>query len=105
MALPKADLAESDVHAIRALLRFEASPDEQMRAMTAILSKMCRRGDSPMLSEGPDRDIFAMIGRHQIGVMITACNTEERLLEAIAADASKVRKPPPKRGTRHDPKS
>lgn len=85
MALPKANLSEAEVHAIRALLEGTASAQQQVAGMAAIVAKMCRRFDTPYI-EGNTADTHVMIGRHQIGTMITACNTEETLEAARNRD-------------------
>jgi hypothetical protein len=94
--LPKPDLTELEVLAIKSLLEFRATSDEQRHAVTAILAKVCRRGDSPYVADGPDRDVFTMIGRHQVGVMITSAADPITLAIAIQADKDRANPPPPK---------
>jgi hypothetical protein len=81
MALPEPKFEEADVHSIRALLLGTASADQQRRGMRFILEEICRIFDSPYVSKGEDRESFVMVGRHQVGVIITSTQTP-RVLEA-----------------------
>jgi hypothetical protein len=86
MALPEPNFTEADVHAIRATLRGEASADQQRRAMKFVLEGICHIFDSPYVANGLDRESFVMLGRHQVGVIITSTQTERVLEEARARD-------------------
>ncbi len=86
MALPKPQFTEADVHAIRALLRGEATADQQRRAMRVILEDVCHIYDSPYVADGSDRESFVMMGRHQVGVIVTSAQTARVLEEARAHD-------------------
>jgi hypothetical protein len=101
MALPSADLTEIEVLAIRAFLSGSADHAAQVTAANAILRKMCRIFDSPYVANGSDRDSFVMLGRHQIGVLITSAQTAETLEAARARDLEKL-KPQSNGGIRHN---
>lgn len=101
MTLPNPDFTEADVHAVRALISGAASADQQRRAMRFILQGICRIYDSPYVAGGIDRESFVMIGRHQVGILITSTQTEQTLEAARASDLAKTRKPSTPRGTRH----
>lgn len=90
MALPTTDFTEADVHAIRDLLVGRASSDQQIRAMRFILGDICHIYDSPYVSSGLDRESFVMIGRHQVGVLITSTQTPRVLEEARANDIKRA---------------
>lgn len=92
MALPEPVTTEDDVHAIRALIAGTATPDQQRRGMRWIGEQCCQIFSSPYVARGSDRDTFVMIGRHQVGVMISHCQTEQALEVARAAAAAKARK-------------
>lgn len=100
MALPKPTFTEADVHSIRAFLAGTATPDQQRRAAKFILEDICHIFDSPYIESGVDRDSFVMMGRHQVGVLITSTQTAETLQAARAADLAKIRPTPEPRGTR-----
>lgn len=103
MTLPKADYTEADVHAMRAFLSGTATAEQQLRVRRFILEGICHIFDSPYVSGGDDRETFVMIGRHQVGVLITSATTPEVLAAAQLADKIKLGPPkPPKRGTRHE---
>lgn len=95
MALPPPDFTEIDVLAVRAFIAGTASSDQQRTAANVILRKLCRVFDSPYVSQGGDRDTFVMIGRHQVGVMITSTQTPQTLERAQADDLRKLNLPPP----------
>lgn len=80
MALPEPTWTEADVHAVRALIAGTATMDQQRRGMRFILEDICRIYDSPYVEKGQDRESFVMMGRHQVGVLITSSQTE-RVLE------------------------
>lgn len=104
MALPKPEFTEADVHAIRALIEGRASPDQQLRGMRFILNEICHIYDSPYVSNGKARESFVMMGRHQVGVIITSAQTA-RVLEAARNHDLELSRPPTQpRGTRHAPK-
>lgn len=92
MALPKPIFTEADVHAIRALIAGTATADQQRRGMRFILNDVCHIFDSPYVSEGQDRETFLMLGRHQVGVIITSTQNPAVLEAAIEHD----RGPPPR---------
>lgn len=87
MALPHPVTTEDDVHAIRALIAGTATPDQQRRGMRWIGEQCCRIYDTPYVSQGGDRDTFVMIGRHQVGTMISAMQTPATL-EAVRKKAA-----------------
>lgn len=98
MALPKTTFTEADVHAIRALLDGTATGDQQKRAMRFILYDICHIFDSPYVSEGLDRESFVMMGRHQVGVIITSVKNPEVLERARTPPAPA--RPPARRSSR-----
>lgn len=102
MPLPDVKFTEADVHAIRALIGGAASADQQQRGMRFILEHICRIYDSPYVSQGADRDSFVMMGRHQVGILITSTITPRVLEAAIASDVAKVTPTPTRRGTRQN---
>ncbi len=87
MGLPSPVITEEDVHAVRAWLDGTATKDQQLRSARWIGTEVCRVFDSPYAAEGTDRDTFVAIGRHQVGVMITAMRTEKTLNDARQFDA------------------
>lgn len=89
MALSIPKLTEADVHAVRAVISGKADSGQQIRAMEWIARELCRIFDSPYVADGDDRETFIAIGRHQVGVMITAMTTEPVLNAARAADEAK----------------
>jgi len=99
MVLPKPDYTEESVHAIRDMIAGNASPDQQRKGMNFILSEICHIFDSPYVEKGSDRDCFVMIGRHQVGVLITATQTSQTLEAARARDLERAKPRPIKRGT------
>lgn len=100
MALPKPIITEADVHAVRAVLAGRADSDQQRRAMRWIGEELCHIFDSPYVADGNDRDTFIMLGRHQVGVMISAMQTPATLEAAREFDRKSSTSPPTKRGTR-----
>lgn len=84
MALPEPVTTEDDVHAIRALIAGTATPDQQRRGMRWIAEQACHVFDSPYVARGTDRDTFVMIGRHQVGTMISHLQTPAALEAARA---------------------
>lgn len=90
MALPTPDFTEADVHAIRALLGGQATSEQQLRAMRFIAEDICHVFDSPYVSEGADRESFVMMGRHQVGVLITSVRTNRVLQEARERDYARA---------------
>ncbi len=99
MALPKPDYSEEIVHAIRDMIAGNASPDQQRKGMRFILEDICHIYDSPYVERGSDRDSFVMMGRHQVGVLITATQTSQTLEAARARDIERSKPRPIKRGT------
>lgn len=101
MALPKPETTEADVHAVRACIAGSATSEQQIRAMRWIGEQCCHIFDSPYVADGSDRESFVMLGRHQVGVMISAMQTPRVLAEAQAFDKAKALgdTPKPKRGT------
>lgn len=96
MALPDPITTEEDVHAVRALLAGSATKEQQMRATRWIGEQCCHVFDSPYVEHGSDRDTFVMLGRHQVGVMISAMQTPGALDRARAFDeAERQRGLPP----------
>lgn len=100
MALPKPTFTEADVHAIRAFLAGTATGEQQRRAAKFILEEICHIFDSPYVAGGEDRDTFVMLGRHQVGVLITSTQTPGVLEAARASDLAKLAPPATPRGTR-----
>lgn len=96
MALPEPLFTEADVHAIRAVIAGTATGDQQRRAMRVILEDVCHIFDSPYVADGADRESFVMMGRHQVGVIITSTQTLRVLEEARARDARPA-EPQPRR--------
>lgn len=84
---------------MRALLAGTATADQQRTAMRCILEDICRIYDTPYVAAGVDRDTFVMLGRHQVGVLITSTTTERVLLDAQRrASAKAAPATPRKRG-------
>ncbi len=102
MTLPHPIFTEPDVHAMRALIAGTATSEQQRRSMRFILEQICRIYDSPYVAGGVDRETFVMVGRHQVGVLITSAQTGETLAAAQKSDADKIKKPPTRRGTRNE---
>lgn len=100
MTLPRPIITEPDVHAIRKLIAGTADAGEQVRGMRWIAEQACRIFDSPYVAEGNDRETFIAIGRHQVGVLISAMQTPGVLEAARASDLAKLHPaaPKPRRG-------
>lgn len=65
---------EMGMLAVRAVLRGEASPDQQRVAMQYIAEEFCRRFDSPYMPGAGELDTGVEMGRHLVGVWISNCN-------------------------------
>lgn len=91
MALPPVEFTEIEVLSIRALLDGRADAGQQMIGMNAIGQKICRVFDSPYVANGGDRDTFVMLGRHQVGVIITSTKTPRVLEEAQKRDRGELK--------------
>lgn len=89
MALPKPIITEADVHAVRACIAGTADAAQQVRAMVWIGKEACGVFDSPYVADGNDRETFVAIGRHQVGIMISAMQTQATLEAAKASDEAK----------------
>lgn len=75
------------VLAVRALLRGEASADQQRVGMSFIANQLCRRSDSPYIPGSTELDAGVELGRHLVGVWIGNCNEPEFLEQLKAAEA------------------
>ena len=75
------------VLAVRALLRGEASADQQRVGMSFIANQLCRRFDSPYIPGSTELDAGVELGRHLVGVWIGNCNEPEFLEQLKAAEA------------------
>lgn len=93
MTLPKPLITEADVYAVRAVIIGNADKVQQQRAMRVIGEQFCRIFDSPYVANGGDRDTFVMLGRHQVGVMISSMQTPEVLEKARADDLARANPP------------
>lgn len=78
---------EMGVLAVRALLRGEASADQQRVGMSFIANQLCRRFDSPYIPGSTELDAGVELGRHLVGVWIGNCNEPEFLEQLKAAEA------------------
>ena len=81
---------EADVHAVRALITGQATPDQQQRAMRWIGDQVCRRLDSPYASGADPTDQGVLLGRHLVGVLISDMTLPRTLEAARKADAERA---------------
>ena len=83
---------EMGVLAVRALLRGEASADQQRVGMSFIANQLCRRFDSPYIPGSTELDAGVELGRHLVGVWIGNCNEPDFLEQLKAAEAEAKQK-------------
>lgn len=98
---------EQQLHAVRALMRFQADATQQRIAIEWLLRDVCGNDITPAVyNDGllSPNDTFLAIGRHQVSTALWKTLAPAALDEAIAYDLAIMRKatglPPDTRTTR-----
>lgn len=106
MPLPVPQPTEIEVHAVRALVKGEASKDQQLRAVEWLMTITGIRGVPYVPGSEGERDTLVLIGQHRIGVLIANMLAPETLTQAQASDRERARgvPAPTRRASKRQPK-
>lgn len=86
---------EQQLHAIRALMKFEASPVQQRIAVEWLLRDVCSNDVTPAVYNNgllSINDTLLALGRHQVSTAMWKTLAPAALDEAIAHDAETLRR-------------